>query len=353
MNLIVPGAPDSPVAPSLPKTYASPQTAIPTHFGIFLLDQFSMLGLASALETLRIANQLSGHILFNWTLFSRQGGEITASDGTKIATEFAFDERANQNPVNLTDCLICGSGILQSDANHERLVARLRRQAAYGSALGAAGLGTFVLAEAGLLNGYRCTTHWEQLPKLRDLYPGLDATEELYEIDRNRYSCAGGTATIDMMLALIAARHGKNLAHRVTDSLIHHRIRDPSEQQRMGLRARLGVANPNIIAAVELMENNLEEPLSCAELAELLHISARQLERLFRHYLGVTPARYYLTLRLSQARKLLQQTSHSVLDIALASGFVSASHFSKTYSERYGTAPSDDRGQDCGHALTF
>ena len=322
-------------------------------YGIFLVENFTMIGLASALETLRLANYVSGQNLFAWKIFSQHGGAVTASNGTKINSDFAFDDISVPESANLSDCLVCGSGSgnrLYQD-NHDRLVARLRRQSAYGSALGAAGLGTFILAEAGLLNGFRCTTHWEHLAKLRDLYPSINATEELYEIDRNRYSCAGGTATIDMMLALIAARHGKALAHRITDILIHHRIREGGEQQRMGLRARLGVANQTIIACVEMMENNLEEPLSCVELAELLHISPRQLERLFRHYLHVTPARYYLSLRLAHARKLLQQTSHSVLDIALASGFVSASHFSKTYSERYGFPPSDDRALGLNNAV--
>ncbi|MDI9349303.1 MAG: GlxA family transcriptional regulator [Candidatus Symbiobacter sp.] len=327
-----------------PSLSPRPKTETQTqHFGLFLLENFTMIGLASALETLGLANHLSGLPLFDWTLFSQSGGEVAASNGTKIASDYAFDDMNQTNALSLSDCLVCGGPTLTPSPNFDRLIARLRRQAAYGSALGAAGLGTFVLAEAGLLEGYRCTTHWEHLAQLRDLYPAIDATEELYEIDRNRYSCAGGTATIDMMLALIAARHGKSLAHRVTDCLIHHRIRDASEQQRMGLRARLGVANQNVITCVELMESNLEEPLSCAELADLLHISPRQLERLFQHYLGATPARYYLALRLGHARKLLQQTSLSVLEIALASGFVSASHFSKTYSEHYGTPPSDDR----------
>lgn len=146
-----------------------------------------------------------------------------------------------------------------------------------------------------------------------------------------------------MMLSLIADRKGADIAALVTDELIHHRMRQPNERQRMDLRARLGVANPKILTVAALMEENLEEPLSCSTLAKRAGLSPRQLERLFRKYIGETPTRYYLRLRLDKARQLLRQTSMPILSVGLACGFISASHFSSSYSHHFGKTPSEER----------
>jgi len=227
--------------------------------------------------------------------------------------------------------------------DHSLLIAKLRRLAFYGVSIGSVCTGSYVLAKAGLLDGFRCTIHWENHESLREEFPHLDVTDELYEIDRNRFTCAGGTAAIDMMLSMINARCGQEVAASVTDELIHHRMRNANERQRMELRARLGVANQRVLAVVATMEQNIEEPLSCGELAEHVGFSARQLERLFQKYIGQAPTRYYLGLRLARARHLLLQTSMPILSVALACGFVSASHFSKCYSEHFSRTPSEER----------
>src|SRR3546814_413756 len=166
-----------------------------------------------------------------------------------------------------------------------------------------------------------------------EAFPDRDATSELFEIDRKRFSCSGGTAALDMMLHLIALQHGHELAAAVSDQFIHERIRGRHDQQRMALPARLGIRHPKLVAVIRKMEGSLEEPISRADLADSVDLSSRQLERLFRKYLRRTPTRYYLELRLNRARLLLLQTDMSVLDVALACGFVSASHFSKCYRE--------------------
>ena len=194
-----------------------------------------------------------------------------------------------------------------------------------------------------LLDGHRCTIHWENFDSFREEFPDLSVTQELFELDRTRFTCAGGTAAIDMMLSLIARQRGQDVASSVTDQLIHHRMRDAHERQRMELRARLGVAHPKLIQVVGEMERCIEQPLSCADLAEGVGLSTRQLERLFRKYLGQAPTRYYLGLRLERARHLLLQTSMPILSIGLACGFVSASHFSKCYSEHFSRTPSQER----------
>jgi transcriptional regulator GlxA family with amidase domain len=207
-----------------------------------------------------------------------------------------------------------------------------------------------VLAKAGLLDGYQSTIHWENHSGLVSEFPHLDVSQELFEIDRNRLTCAGGTAAVDMMLSVIMKDHGPDIASRVTDQLIHHRIREAGERQRMDLRARLGVAHPKLLSVVALMEKSIEEPLSCTELAEQAGFSTRQLERLFCKYLGHSPTKHYLSIRLEHARYLLQQTSMPILSVAMACGFVSASHFSKSYNEHFGRTPSTERRKTERHA---
>ncbi len=169
-------------------------------------------------------------------------------------------------------------------------------------------------------------------------------TSELFEIDRNRFTCSGGTAAIDLMLNVIARQHGHELAAGVADQFMHERLRDQHDHQRMSLPARLGVRHPKLLAVIEMMEKDLEEPVSRTELARSAGLSTRQLERLFRKYLNRSPARYYLELRLNKARLLLLQTNMSIIDVALASGFVSASHFSKCYRDFFGRTPRKERG---------
>jgi len=226
---------------------------------------------------------------------------------------------------------------------HRDLIATVRRLASFGSGLGAVCTGTYVLAKAGLLNGYQSTIHWENLPAMMADFPDLDVTEELFEIDRNRFTCAGGTAAIDMMLSIIAQDYDRDLAAHVTDLMVYHRIRDGHETQRMDLRSRLGVSHPKLLAVIKRMEETVENPTTCAELARQAGVSPRQLERLFAKYLGHSPTRHYLSVRLERARFLLLQTSMPILSVAMACGFVSASHFSKSYSEHFGCTPSAER----------
>jgi AraC family transcriptional regulator, glycine betaine-responsive activator len=305
--------------------------------GLVLVNDFTMIAFTSLVEPLRLANQRSGERLYDWKIYSVDGAPARASNGITIGVDGSI---ADIGP--LPHVVVCG-GLNVQRQPVASLYAKLRRLAFYGVPIGAVCTGSYILAKAGLLDGHRCTIHWENQEGLREEFPDLDVTDELYEIDRNRFTCAGGTAALDMMLALIARRHGAGLAAEITDVLIHHRQRDGNERQRMELRSRLGVANPKVIAVVALMEKSLEEPLSCAELAEQAALSPRQLERLFQRYIGETPTRYYLGLRLERSRTLLLQTAMPILSVGLACGFVSASHFSKCYHEFFGRTPSEER----------
>ena len=315
----------------------SSKSAGPLKVGFLLIPNFSMLAFASAIEPLRAANRMSGDTLFSWIVASPDGMQSRASNHVK--TEVDGDSTI------LADChivFVC-AGLdvkAQSDKSILNMLRRLDRQ---GAVIGAICTGTYLMAAAGLLDDRRCTIHWENIDGLAEEFPLLEITNELFEIDDTRITCSGGTASLDMILYMIGQIHGQTLAAQVSDQFIHDRIRDPSDRQRMELRSRLGVSHPKLLAVVDYMEKGLEEPLSQTELAQKANLSTRQLERLFRKYLSTTPTRYYLNLRLARARHLLRQTSMSILSIALACGFVSASHFSKCYREVYGRTPRAER----------
>lgn len=309
----------------------------PFDVGFFLTPHFTMMAFTSAIEPLRLANQVSERNLYSWRLYSADGQPVRASNNVEVRV----DEPCSQ-ARDLGAAILCAGNGVQS-LDHRDVIAALRRLSSFGTSLGAVCTGTYVLAKAGLLDGYQSTIHWENQAALMAEFPNLDVTSELFEIDRNRFTCAGGTAAADMMLSIVARDHGQSLATAVTDQLIHHRIREASERQRMDLRTRLGVAHPRLLAVVACMEETIETPLSCMALAKQAGVSPRQLERLFARYLGHSPTRHYLTVRLDRARFLLQQTSHPILSVAMACGFVSASHFSKSYNEHFGHTPSTER----------
>ncbi|MBB3064395.1 GlxA family transcriptional regulator [Limibacillus halophilus] len=310
----------------------------PQRIAFVMLPRFSMIAFTSAIEPLRVANRLSGQALYSWHLFSPDGKPVAASNGIALTPEGDLEAATGFGTV-----IVC-SGIDVQKVIVKPLFAWLRKIDRKGVDIGSLCTGAHVLASAGLLDGHRCTIHWENLPAFAEDFPEIDVTAELFEIDRSRFTCAGGTAAIDLMLNVIAMQHGHELAAKVADQFMHERIRDRHDHQRMGLPARLGVRHPKLLKVIQFMEENLEEPLSRAELAREAGLSTRQLERLFRKYLTRSPARYYLELRLNKARLLLLQTNMSVIDVALACGFVSASHFSKCYRDYFGHTPRKERG---------
>ncbi len=311
---------------------------IPHQIAIVLVPNFSMIAFSCAIETLRLANRTSGEELYRWHLISADGRPVRASNGIELAPEGGLDKATSFHTA-----IVC-AGVDVRKSENKAVTAWLRRMARSGADLGALCTGSHLLARAGLLDGYRCTIHWENLAGFIEEFPEIDITNELFEIDRNRFTCSGGTAAIDLMLNLIGRTHGHGLAASIADQFMHDRIRDQHDRQRMSLPARLGVRHPKLLAVIELMEKNLEEPLNRTDLAREAGLSTRQLERLFRKYLARSPARYYLELRLDRARLLLLQTNMSIIDVALACGFVSASHFSKCYRDFFGRTPRKERG---------
>lgn len=315
---------------------------VPSRIGFLLIPNFSMMAFTSGVEPLRAANRMAGRALYDWRIYSSDGEPVTASNGIPVVPHQKIAD------IDREKVLIIVSGIDVHKYENDRVLGFVRRMSRQGAILGALCTGSHVLAKAGLLEGRRCTIHWENLGGFTEEFPEIEVSSDLYEIDRDRFTCSGGTAALDMMLHLIGNQHGRTLANQVSEQFIHDRIREPHDHQRMELRSRLGVSHPKLIAVIGEMEQNLEEPLSQTDLADRAELSTRQLERLFRKYLGSTPTRYYLTLRLQRARQLLVQTSMSILSVALACGFVSASHFSKCYRECFGRTPRAERAIGAG-----
>jgi transcriptional regulator GlxA family with amidase domain len=316
---------------------AQPQNPVPQAIGFLLLDNFTLISLASAVEPLRMANQLSGKELYRWYTLTQNGGPVSASDGLQITPDAGLS-----NAPALHAVIVCGGVDIQHSVTREHLH-WLQVQARHGRLMGAVCTGSWALAKAGLLDGYECSVHWEVLAAMQEASPRAIVTTRLFSIDRSRSTSSGGTSPMDMMLHLIGREHSRELAAAISDMFIYERIRNEQDHQRVPLKHMLGTNQPKLQEIVVLMEANLEEPIDLDGLASYVDVSRRQLERLFQKYLNCSPSRYYLKLRLIRARQLLKQTSMSIIEVASVCGFVSTPHFSKCYREYFGIPPRDER----------
>lgn len=310
----------------------------PKRYVFVLLDKFSMLSFASAVECLRISNRMAGRELYTWTLISETGENVTCSAGTSFSVDGELGDMQRDDII-----LVC-AGVSVQEATSKKLLAWLRREARKGLMIGGLCTASYVLAKAGLLDGKRATIHWENIDSFSEEFDEVTLTKSVFVIDNNRLSTAGGTSSIDLMLKLLANDHGEDLANAVADQLIYSSIRTDQDTQRLSIPTRIGVRHPKLSMVIQMMEANIEEPISPSVLAQDVGMSTRQLERLFRRYLNRSPKRYYMELRLQKARNLLMQTDMSVINVALACGFASPSHFSKCYRAHYDTTPYRERG---------
>ncbi|MCX4029469.1 GlxA family transcriptional regulator [Endozoicomonas sp. SM1973] len=317
--------------------FGDPPHKLPQQISYLLLPRFSLIGFSSLVDPLRWANTISGKELYGWNNLAVTGTSVESSDRIAVQVDGTINE------IDHCQMLIVCAGYDPQHQVNPALMGWLRRQASHGALIGAQDTGSYILASAGLLNNYRATIHWENLQSFAEMFPQVKVVNDIFEIDRNRFSCSGGLSGLDMMLHLVQCQHGQDLASAIAEQLIYSQRRSAEHPQLLSLQARLGTTNPKLIAAIKIMRRNLEEPLSIPALAAEVHISDRELERLFRKHLQTTPGSYYRNLRLEQARCLLQQTSRSVTNIAVACGFSSSAHFSRSYLSRYGIAPSKDR----------
>jgi transcriptional regulator GlxA family with amidase domain len=298
----------------------------PTLIGFFLIPQFSMLSMSAAVEPLRIANRLSGSILYEWSFYSKHCLPVRASNGVEVAAT------RDMKDTDDLDALIVVAGIDVENHNDPALSQWLRRLSRSSTTLGSTSTGSLLLARAKLLQHSPCTIHWENIDSFKEEFPLLNVTGELYEMDTRFMTCSGGLSGLDMMLQLITQQHGLKLAKNVAEQCIHPSIRDAHAQQRMATQARLSI-------------HHTEDLISQAQIASRSSLSLRQMERLFKHHFGLRPAQYYLDLRLTKAQLLLQQTSLSSATIASACGFNSTSYLAKRYRMKFLISPRQERIQ--------
>src|SRR5690242_9036574 len=312
----------------------------PRVFTFLLVPGLSMMSLASAIEPLRSLNRLIGREAYQWRLASLDGKPLAASNGIPLP---ALKPDAALKAAHYL--FACG-GLRIKSTDERKYLAILREAARRRIAVGSLSTGTYLLARAGLLDGYRCTIHWESRAAFKEDFPDLNCTSKIYEIDRDRLTCSGGTAAMDMMLHIIADQHGADLARGVANQFHHERIRDAKDDQRGGRLDSLVTLPPKLRRALELMQERIERPLTLPAIAKQVGLSARQLERLFLRHFETTPLRYYMQLRIERARELLLYSDRPILEIAISAGFTSTSHFAGWYRRVFGIRPSELRGRN-------
>lgn len=312
-------------------------SSTPYTFAIVLVSKFSMLTLSSLVDPLRIANFCHGDTLYKWRFLSADGADVLASNGIPVATEAISMDDLNSDTI-----IVCGGWNAERYDNPE-LIRWLQNMARHGLVIGAADVGTHVLARAGLLSGYEATINWNCFSAFEECYPHINLKEQLFVSDRKRLTCAGGAACLDMMLHDIGQRHSKTLASEVAEQMIYSEMRGSEAPQKEIQVKKQPCIVPIVRRAIDIMETNIEEPITIPHLSGLLDVSQRKLERLFNKYYSCSTVAFYRALRLQHARTLLTQTDMSVIDICIACGFTSSSYFSKSYHDQFGVRPSDHR----------
>ncbi len=302
------------------------------HF--LLLPKLTMLALSAAIEPMRVANQVTGKELYRWFLISETGGAERCSNGIDIIADQALTQLPRSSRI-----FVC-SGTEPTETTSATVLDWLRRQRAFGCKLGGICSGAFALARTGALTGRRFTLHWENQPAFIEHFPELEPSSNLYVIDGDLMTCGGGSAATDMMLDMIQSDHGLDLALIVSDMCIHARANNRDARQKSSLSVALGSRNPHLIQAIQIMHENIEDPLDILDIADQVDISRRQLERLFKKYVEVSPVHFYMDLRVSRAHALLNETEMPVGEIAVATGFSSATQLAVRFKRRFGTSPS-------------
>ena len=315
----------------------------PLEVYFFLLPGFPIYALIPAVESLRIANQNTGEDLFRWKLLGSGAPIVRSGNGMTLGVDGGILD------ASPPDVVMIFAGNEPTQGLSPNLKPWLRAAVKAGSLAVAVDTGVFAMAEAGLLHNRTVTLHWEAMPLFREFYPEVKTTERLYHIDGPIVTCAGGMAVLDMMLDIIRLRHGDILAQVVANGFVYSRWRSAGDSQRTrGLetasKGSSAAAPPDVLSVVlRTMEENLDAPLSPAELAARFNMSRRTLERLFRKRLGDSVARYYLRLRIDMARDFLFYSDIDILSVALACGFSSPSSFSRAFQKIIGITPSEFR----------
>jgi transcriptional regulator GlxA family with amidase domain len=317
--------------------WVSPSPPARQRFGFMLLPNFSLIALSSAVDPLRLANAALGRPVFEYVTIGLSEAPVLSSDGIGVMPSQVMGQSSAFDAV-----FVLGPNPIVKRGRGD-VVAWLKQLAAQGVMLGGIDTGSYYLAKAGLLKGYRCTIHWEDRDTLLEEFPQLHVTRRLVEIDRDRLTCSGGVSPLAMMTFILRRAPGSAaLAQQVSDLLVAHQ-RSPDEIQSLPWRQQHAHLPDVVLEALALMDNNVEEPLQLSEIAAVLSLSRRQLERLFQAHVGSSPARKYLDIRLAHARLAVLRTQRRIDAVASSCGFSSAAHFITKYRERYGQTPQAQR----------
>jgi transcriptional regulator GlxA family with amidase domain len=306
-------------------------------FGFLLVPNFSLIALSSAVDPLRLANMALGYQAYQYVTIGVRDEPIASSDGIRVLPEQTIGQTSDFDTV-----FVVGPNPIPK-TGYAETSKWLQRLASQGVALGGIDTGAYYLAKAGLLKGYRCTIHWEDREALLQEFPQLLVSSRIVEVDRDRLTCSGGVSPLELMTWMLRRPPGsRELAQQVSDLLISHQ-RNPDETQSLPMRYRYANLPETLLDALEIMESNVEEPLSAAEIADYLKISRRQLERQFREYLDTAPARKYLEIRLAKAKLSVLRTNRKIEEIAMSCGFKTTAHFIERYREVYANTPQSER----------
>ncbi|MGG2396653.1 GlxA family transcriptional regulator [Pseudomonas sp. SH1-B] len=316
------------------------ETSQRSRVGFMLLEHFSLPAFTQALDTLITANLIRKGA-FDTRTFSLDGGSVTSDLGLVICPDASL---TSERFAELDLLVLCGG--LRTPLLEMPALGQLLKQAQHkGIALAGLWNGAWFLARAGVLDGYRCTIHPEHRAALAEIAKDSQVTSESYIVDRDRLTAASPTGAFNMVLEWINQRYGRSLVDAVVDILAFEESR--YRRARPALHEKMSEPLREVI---NLMAANIEEPLTVAQLAQYAGRSPRQIERLFQEQLGTTPLRYYMELRITESRRLLQHSELPIVDVGLACGFVSPSHFSKCYASFYGYPPSKEQRYGCVRA---
>ncbi|SLN65215.1 HTH-type transcriptional regulator CdhR [Roseovarius albus] len=311
----------------------------PTEILALVTPHFNLAATMAFLDPFRAANYLAGRQLFCWALVSEQGGLCRASNGVEIGVEAL---RAHQEET--PDIVLVSSSWTPDAFASDTLLSAIRRYFRTGSYVGGIDTGAFVLAAAGILDGRRATAHYEHIDGFGEKYPQIEVCEDLFVNDGTIGTCCGGIAASDYALTLLREIVGDALANDCAKYIFHSRVRGQGAHQTDARFEPLGNTAPSKVRrAIEMMEQNLETPLSIPELCNFIGVSQRHLDRLFKGYVKTSPRLYYRDIRLDRARGLVTQTELPISEVALACGFPNHVYFSRAYKRRFGVPPNQDR----------
>ncbi|MGX5851151.1 GlxA family transcriptional regulator [Mesorhizobium sp. PL10] len=306
---------------------------------ILVLPGFSHLALHAFLEPFRIANTVSRMELFRWRIAGLDAGAVRGANGISVAVDTTIGEQQVRLQNCKPDHLAIVAGEMVEHQFTPQLNSFLRATARHAVPMAAVGTATWLLAQTGLLTGTRCTIHWSRLAAFSEVFAQLRIRDTLFVRDGQFSTCAGELAAFDLAVDLIANRSGAFIAQEVCRHAVVEGQRSGSNRQTGPSSIAFAGVSEKLLMAMRIMEENIENPVAMAEVARRAGVSRRQLERLFSTQVGMPPVRQYLRIRLDHAKRLIEGTRLPIIDVAIACGFVSPSHFAKCFKICNGISP--------------